>query len=85
VNVVVHMIGPLVVVLDYLVDPPPVRPTIGETATWLIIPAVWLVYTMLRGPAADWYPYPYPFLDPDLHGRDLTPGCADAEPRGRAS
>jgi hypothetical protein len=64
VNVVVHMIGPLVVVLDYLVDPPPVRPTIGETATWLIFPAVWLAYTMLRGPVADWYPYP--FLDPDL-------------------
>ena len=25
---------------------------------------MWLVYTMIRGPIADWYPYP--FLDPDL-------------------
>jgi hypothetical protein len=64
VNVVVHMVGPVVVVLDYLVDPPPTRPTVGEAATWLIFPAVWLGYTMLRGPSADWYPYP--FLDPDL-------------------
>ena len=24
--------------LDYLVDPPPVRPTIGDNATWLIFP-----------------------------------------------
>ena len=64
VNVVVHMVGPVVVVLDYLVDPPPERPTLAEAATWLIFPAVWLAYTMLRGPSADWYPYP--FLDPDL-------------------
>jgi len=40
------------------------RPTIREAATWLIFPSVWLLYTMLRGPSADWYPYP--FLDPDL-------------------
>lgn len=64
VNVVVHIIGPIVVVLDYLVDPPAQRPTVAEAATWLIFPSVWLAYTMLRGPSADWYPYP--FLDPDL-------------------
>ena len=32
---------------------------------WLIFPAVYLVYSLCRGPIADWYPYP--FLDPD-HG-----------------
>jgi hypothetical protein len=64
VNIVVHVVGPIVVVLDYLLDPPVTRPTVGETATWLVFPALWLVYTMVRGPAADWYPYP--FLDPDL-------------------
>ena len=62
VNVVVHIVGPIVVVFDYLVDPPPMRPTVREAATWLIFLAVWLSYTMLRGPSADWYPYP--FLDP---------------------
>jgi hypothetical protein len=64
VNVVVHIVGPIVVVLDFIIDPPRHRPTLWETATWLIFPAVWLAYTMLRGPSADWYPYP--FLDPDL-------------------
>lgn len=33
----------------------------AQTATWLIFPAVWLGYTMIRGPLVDWYPYP--FLD----------------------
>jgi hypothetical protein len=64
VNIVVHVVGPIVVVADYLLDPPRERPTVAEAATWLVFPAVWLAYTMLRGPSADWYPYP--FLDPDL-------------------
>lgn len=63
VNVVVHMLGPLFVVVDFLLAPPPRRPTVAEAGTWLIFPAVWLLYTMLRGPGANWYPYP--FLDPD--------------------
>ena len=64
VNLVVHVIGPIVVVADWFVDRAPVKPTVAQTATWLIFPAVWLVYTMVRGPLAHWYPYP--FLDPDL-------------------
>ena len=63
VNLVVHVVGPLVVLADWIVDRSPIKPTIGQTATWLIFPAVWLVYTMVRGPLADWYPYP--FLDPN--------------------
>lgn len=64
VNTVVHVIAPIVVVLDFLVAPPPRRPTVAGAASWLVFPALWLVYTMLRGPSANWYPYP--FLDPDL-------------------
>lgn len=63
VNVVVHMVGPLFIVVDFALDPPRRRPTAAQAGTWLIFPAVWLLYTMLRGPGADWYPYP--FLDPD--------------------
>jgi hypothetical protein len=59
------VVGPVVVVVDWFVDRSPIRATLGQAATWLIFPAVWLVYTMIRGPRADWYPYP--FLDPDLH------------------
>ncbi len=61
VNLVVHVIGPIVVLADWFVARARIRPTVGQTATWLIFPAVWLLYTMIRGPLADWYPYP--FLD----------------------
>jgi hypothetical protein len=63
VNLVVHVIGPIVVLLDWFVERAPIKPSVGQTATWLIFPAVWLLYTMVRGPLAEWYPYP--FLDPD--------------------
>ncbi len=33
---------------------------------WLIFPVVYVVYSLIRGPVADWYPYP--FLDPNLDG-----------------
>jgi hypothetical protein len=26
---------------------------------WLIFPAVYLVYSLIRGPVANWYPYPF--------------------------
>lgn len=66
VNVVVHIVGPAFVVADYLLLPPPRRPSLAQAATWLVFPSVWLAYTMLRGPSAEWYPYP--FLDPHDHG-----------------
>ncbi len=63
VNSVVHVVGPIVVVVDWYLDRSPTRPSLAQAATWLVFPAVWLVYTMVRGPLAEWYPYP--FLDPD--------------------
>jgi len=63
VNVIVHIVGPIVVLADWFVDRSPLKPTLGQAATWLIFPTVYLVYSMVRGPMADWYPYP--FLDPD--------------------
>ncbi|WP_423981048.1 Pr6Pr family membrane protein [Ilumatobacter sp.] len=75
VNSVVHVIGPIVVVVDWFLDRSPTRPTLGQAATWLIFPAVWLIYTLVRGPMADWYPYP--FLDPDDHSAgEIAVTCA---------
>ena len=34
--------------------------------SWLTIPLVYGVYTLIRGPIADWYPYP--FIDPRGQG-----------------
>ena len=58
-----HVLGPIVVALDWFVYRSPIKPTVGQMATWWIFPALYLIYTMIRGPFADWYPYP--FLDPN--------------------
>lgn len=62
VNAVVHQLLPVVLIVDWLVDPPTIRLTNRQGLAWLIPPLVWILYTMVRGPIAGWYPYP--FLDP---------------------
>jgi hypothetical protein len=66
VNAVVHQLLPVVVIADWLIDPPQTRLTIRQGLVWLIPPLVWIAYTMIRGPIAGWYPYP--FLDPGNGG-----------------
>ncbi|GAC69611.1 hypothetical protein GS4_26_00590 [Gordonia soli NBRC 108243] len=34
--------------------------------SWLAIPFVYEIYTLIRGPIVDWYPYP--FIDPRRQG-----------------
>jgi hypothetical protein len=62
VDFTLHKLTPLVIVADWLLDPPGVRVSSRTALTWLAFPLVWLAYTMVRGPIAAWYPYP--FLDP---------------------
>jgi hypothetical protein len=62
VNDVVHSLMPLVIVADWLLDPPAERLTLRQGWLWLSFPVVWIVYTMLKGPIVG--KYPYPFLDP---------------------
>ncbi len=65
VDFVLHKLTPVVIVLDWLLDPPSVRLSRRDALGWLVFPLLWLAYTMVRGPIAGWYPYP--FLDP-AHG-----------------
>ena len=57
-----HVVGPIAIALDWLMDAPHVRLPPISPATWLVFPAAYLVYTLIRGPIAEWYPYP--ILDP---------------------
>lgn len=67
VNMVLHQILPLVMVLDILTRPIPARHlTMRGAMLWLVYPGLYLVYTLIRGPRVDWYPYP--FLDPRESG-----------------
>ena len=66
VNLQLHYIMPIVVVLDWLYQPQRSQLTVKKITPWLIFPALYLAYTLVRGPIAGWYPYP--FLDPAKAG-----------------
>jgi hypothetical protein len=66
VNAVVHQVMPIVLVLDWLIAPPSAALPLRRVWSWLVFPLLYLVYTLVRGSFADWYPYP--FLDPREHG-----------------
>ncbi len=59
VNEVVHVIAPVVAVVDWCVVSPATRISVGSAARWLIFPSLWLAYTLARGSVAGWYPYPF--------------------------
>ncbi len=62
VDFVLHKLFPLVVVADWLLDPPEHRLAARDALLWLAYPIAWVVVTLVRGAGDGWYPYP--FLDP---------------------
>jgi hypothetical protein len=62
VNFVLHDLMPCAVVLDWLLDPPSTRLGVRDVMQFLIFPAAYLAYSLLRGAQTGWYPYP--FLNP---------------------
>ena len=62
VDLVVHRIMPIAVLIDWMIDPPSARISFSASLRWLIFPLAWTAYTLVRGAATGWYPYP--FLDP---------------------
>jgi hypothetical protein len=66
VNDVVHKIIPIVMIFDFVVVPLAHRITFRQALVWTIYPIAYLAYSLIRGPIADWYPYP--FLDPREDG-----------------
>ena len=67
---VLHRVLPLVLMLDWLIDPPTTRLNWRRALWWLAYPAVWLAYTMIRGALTG--RYPYPFLDPANGGYGIV-------------
>ncbi|MEV6523653.1 Pr6Pr family membrane protein [Longispora sp. NPDC051575] len=65
-NFVVHQLMPVVVLLDWLFDPPYRRLEFRKVLLWLLFPLLYLPYSLVRGAIVDWYPYP--FLDPRRDG-----------------
>ena len=66
VNVVLHYVMPVVLVVDWLVQPGPALTGARSSIPGLIFPLVYLSYVLTRGGIIGWYPYP--FLDPRTAG-----------------
>lgn len=64
-NIVLHYIIPVAVLIDYLIDRP-YRTEFNKALSWLAFPLAYLAYSLMRGAITGWYPYP--FLNPSLHG-----------------
>jgi len=63
VDFVVHKLMPIVLVADWLLDPPRHRLPRWTAAAWLAFPLAWITYTLVRGASVDWYPYPFVNVD----------------------
>ncbi|MCQ6533949.1 Pr6Pr family membrane protein [Bacillus mycoides] len=66
VNTVLHYIMPLAMILDWVINPPTKTITWKQAASLLVFPLLYVVYSLIRGPFVNWYPYP--FLDPRIGG-----------------
>jgi hypothetical protein len=66
VNVVLHYVVPPLMLADWMIDPPQTRLSFPDVLTWLLFPAAYVIYTLLRGSYIGWYPYW--FLNPGTVG-----------------
>ncbi|PVH25064.1 Pr6Pr family membrane protein [Sphingobacterium corticibacter] len=65
-NFVLHELGPLFIVLWWLMWPSKSATTSRQALIWLIFPLMWTFYTFIRAQMTGWYPYP--FLNPERVG-----------------
>jgi hypothetical protein len=65
-NTVLHYIMPIVVAVDWFIDIPKLRIAFRQALSWLLFPAAYAIYSLIRGHFVGWYPYP--FLNPSQHG-----------------
>lgn len=63
-NLVLHYIMPIVLVGDWLINPPKKAIPAKAIAVWTVFPIAYVVYTLIRGSIVSWYPYP--FFNPSL-------------------
>lgn len=66
VNLILHTILPIVGVADWIIWPPRNRLRFSTIWWWMIFPAVYAVFSVVRGAFTDIYPYP--FFNPDAVG-----------------
>lgn len=65
-NTVLHYIMPIILIADWILDPPKKTISFKHGLLWLIFPLVYVTYSLIRGAIVGWYPYP--FLNPASSG-----------------
>ena len=65
-NFVLHYLTPVFIVMWWILWPSSKAVSPREALWWLVFPALWIIYTIIRASATGWYPYP--FLDPAKAG-----------------
>ncbi|MGX7827288.1 Pr6Pr family membrane protein [Actinokineospora sp. 24-640] len=58
-DLLLHTASPVLTVVGWLLHGPRDRIAARTAACALLFPALWLVFTLARGPIADFYPYPF--------------------------
>lgn len=66
VNTVTHFAMPIAGLLDWILWPPKNRLPFTVTLWWMIFPALYTIYSLVRGAVTGFYPYP--FFNPDAIG-----------------
>ena len=61
-----HVAVPLLALIGWILFGPRQRVDRRDLLTFLVVPVVWLAYTLIRGAIVGWYPYP--FIDVAVHG-----------------
>ena len=61
-----HLVVPIAGVVGWIVFGPRGSVDVRTIGLAALVPLAWLVFTLIRGPIVDWYPYP--FLDVRDHG-----------------
>ncbi|MCY3007090.1 MAG: Pr6Pr family membrane protein [Planctomycetota bacterium] len=67
-----HLLMPLWVLFDWVVEPPRYRPGYRRSLWWLSYPLGFLFFSLIRGAITGWYPYP--FLSPHEPGGWMAVG-----------
>ncbi len=66
VNAVLHYIMPIVVAIEWLLQPPRTKLGVRQMLLCQVFPLLYLIYLLVRGAIVGWYPYP--FLNPIIVG-----------------